>query len=67
MGESVRVVQILLEANADPNDTIEDGETVLQDAAYHGSELIVKFLLGANADVNSHCEDDLDGVGHPWD
>lgn len=57
----------MLEANADPNDTTEDGGTVLQDAAYQGDDLIVKFLLEANADVNSHCEKNVHGVGHPWE
>ena len=61
------MVQLLLEANADPNDTMEDRGTVLQIAAFWGNELIVKHLLEANADVNLHYEGDFGGVRHPWD
>ena len=60
------MVQILLEANADPNDSKEGWGTVLQVAAFRGSELIVKYLLEANADVNLHYEGDFDGVRHSW-
>ena len=59
------VVKILLEANADPDDSKEGWGTVLQIAAFRGSELIVKHLLEANADANLHCEGDFDGVRHP--
>ena len=60
------MVQLLLEAGADPNDIRESLGTVLQIAAFQGYELIVKHLLKANADVNLHCEGDFDGVRHPW-
>ena len=58
-------MQLLLEANADPNDSIEGRGTVLQIAAFRGSEFIVKHLLEANADVNLHYGVDFGGVRHP--
>ena len=64
-GGNERIVQLLLEANADPNDSMEDWGTVLQVAAYLGNELIVKHLLKANADVNLHCEGDFNDVRDP--
>ena len=60
-----KVVQLLLEAKADPNDSIEGWGTVLQIAAFDGNELIVKHLLEANADVNLQSEGDFGGVRHP--
>ena len=63
--ESEKVVQLLLEAGADPNDSREGQGTVLQAASYRGSESTVKRLLGANADVNLQCEWDFDSVRHP--
>ena len=60
------VVQLLLEANADPNDSKEGRGTVLQEAAFWGEESIVKRLLEANADVNLHCEGKCEGVRYPW-
>ena len=62
--QNEKVVQLLLEANADPNDSMDDGEgTVLQVAAFWGEDLIVKLLLEANADVDLHCEGAIDDVG----
>ena len=63
--EHERIVQLLLEANADPNDSKEGWGTVLQIAAYKGNELIVKDLLKANADVNLHCGGNFNGVSDP--
>ena len=59
------MIQLLLEAGADPNDSREGQGTVLQVASYWGNESTVKCLLEANADVNLQCEGDLDGVSHP--
>ena len=58
-------MQLLLEANADPNDSREGWGTVLQVAASKGNELVVKHLLKANADVNLHCGGNFDGVRDP--
>ena len=63
--ENEKIVQLLLEGNADPNDSTEGWGTVLQVAASKGNELIVKHLLKANADVNLHCEGDFSGVSSP--
>ena len=63
--ENERLVQLLLEANADPNDPMEDWGTVLQIAVYLGNELIVKHLLKANADANLHCGGNFGGVRDP--
>ena len=60
-----RIVQLLLEANADPNDSRDGWGTVLQVAASKGNELIVKHLLKANADVNLHCGGDFSKVRDP--
>jgi len=60
------VVQLLLEANADPNGSSEGRGTPLQEAASRGDGLIVKRLLEANADVNLHREGEIRGVRHPW-
>ena len=58
-------MQLLLEANADPNDSKDGWGTVLQAAAYLGNELIVKHLLKANADVNLHRDEIFDDVRDP--
>ena len=63
--ENERIVQLFLEANADPNDSKEGWGTVLQAAASKGNELIVKLLLKANADVNLHCGVNFFGVRDP--
>ena len=63
--ENERIVQLLLEANADPNDSMEDWGTVLQVAAYLGNEFIVKHLLKANADANLHRDGIFDNVRDP--
>ena len=62
---NAKMVQLLLEAGADPNDSKEGHGTVLQMATYWGNESIVKCLLEANADVNLQCEGEFDGVRHP--
>ena len=59
------MIQLLLEAGADPNDSREGQGTVLQVASYLGNESTVKRLLEANADVNLQCEGDLYGVSQP--
>ena len=59
------MIQLLLEAGADPNDSREGQGTVLQVASHWGNESTVKHLLEANADVNLQCEGDFDGVRHP--
>ena len=65
LNENERIVQLVLEANADPNDSMEDSGTVLQVAASKGNELIVKHLLKANADVNLQCSGNFGGVRDP--
>ena len=60
-----KMVQLLLEAGANPNDSREGWGTVLQVAAFKGYELIVKHLLEANADANLHWKGDSCGVRHP--
>ena len=57
-------MQLLLEAGADPNDSREGWGSVLQVAAYSGSELIVKHLLEAKADVDLQHDVDFN-VRHP--
>ena len=64
-GGSEKVVQILLEAGANPNYSKGGQGTALQIAAFMGSELIAKHLLEANADVNLQCEVDFLGVRNP--
>ena len=59
------MMQLLLEAGADPNDSKEGHGTALQVAAYWGSESTFKCLLEANADVNLQCEGEFADVGHP--
>ena len=59
------MVQLLLEAKANPNDIIEGLGTVLQLAAFKGYELIAEKLLEANADVNLRCEGNFHDVRHP--
>ena len=65
LAQNEKVVQLLLEAKADPNDSMEGWGTVLQVAAFHGNELTVKHLLEAKADVNLHCEGNFGGVRDP--
>ena len=62
--ENEKVVQLLLEAGADPNDSREGWGTALQLAAFKGYELIAKRLLEAGAGVNLQCEGDFGGVRH---
>ena len=59
------MVQLLLKAKANPNDSREGLGTALQIAAYLGNELIVKHLLEAKADVNLQCEWEFEDVRHP--
>ena len=59
-------MQLLLEANADPNDSREGSGTVLQVAVFKGNELIIKHLLEASTDVNLHCGWDFGDVRDPW-
>ena len=59
------MVQLLLEAKANPNDIIEGLGTVLQLAAFEGDELIAENLLETNADVNLRCEGNFRNVRHP--
>ena len=59
------MVQLLLEAGANPNYSREGQGTGLQVAAFGGNELIAKHLLEANADVNLQCEGDFYGVRQP--
>ena len=58
-------MQLLLEANADPNGSREGCGTALQIATFKGNELIIKHLLEASTDVNLHCEGDFGGVRSP--
>ena len=60
--QNEKVVQILLEANADPNNSRDGWGTALQIAAFRGNELIIKHLLEASTDVDLHCGGDFDGV-----
>lgn len=66
LAQNEQLVQLFLEAYADPNDSREGWGTVLKIATFGGNELIVKHLLEANADVNLPCEGDFDGVRHPY-
>ena len=50
------MVQLLLEAGANPNYSRRGQETALQIAAFMGNELIAKHLLEAKADVDLQCE-----------
>ena len=59
------MVQLLLEAGANPNYSREGQGTALQIAASEGNELIAKHLLEANADVNLQCEGNFRGVRQP--
>ena len=59
------MMQLLLEAGADPNDSREGQGTFLQVAAFLGSESTVRLLLEANTDVNLQWEGEFDGVRHP--
>ena len=63
--ENERIVQLLLGANADPNNSRDGWGTALQIAAFKGNELIVKHLLEASADVNLRCGGDFSGVRSP--
>ena len=56
------MLQLLLEAGANPNYSRDGLGTALQVAAFGGNELIAKHLLEANADVNLQCEGDFYGV-----
>ena len=62
--ENERMVQLLLETNADPNDSTEGWGNSLQIAAFKGNELIFNRLLEASADVKLHCEGEFHGVRH---
>ena len=59
------MVQLLLNAGANPNFSKEGQGTALQIAAFVGNELTAKHLLGAKADVNLECEGDFRGVRQP--
>ena len=59
------MIQLLLEAGADPNESREGEGTVLQIATSYSDESIVKSLLEAKADVNLKCEGDFHGVSQP--
>lgn len=57
-----KVVQLLLEAGADPNDSMEGWRTILQMASCLGDESTLKHFLEAKADPNLQCEGDLRSV-----
>ena len=59
------MVQLLLEAGADPNYSREGQGTALQLAAFTGNELITKHLLEAKADANLQCEGYFRSVSQP--
>ena len=59
------MVQLLLEAGANPKYSREGQGIALQIAAFKGTELITKHLLEAKAEVNLQCEGDLRGVRQP--
>ena len=65
LAQNEKAVELLLEANANPNDSKKGWGNVLQVATFKGNELITKRLLKANADVNLHCEGDFHGVRDP--
>jgi ankyrin repeat protein len=64
--EHQKIVQLLLEANADPNASGGLCGTALQIAAFQGNELIVKLLLEAKANVNLKCVAKFGNVKHPY-
>ena len=64
-GGNEKVVQLLLEAGADPNVILEGSGTALQLAVFEGNESIVKRLLKANADANLTCKFHTSDVRHP--
>ena len=59
------MVQLFLQAGANPNYSREGQGTALQIAAFEGNELIAKSLLEAKADVNLLCEGFFRGVRQP--
>ena len=59
------MVQLFLEAGANPNYSREGQGTSLQISAFNGNELITKHLLEAKADVKLQCEGDFRGVRQP--
>ena len=59
------MVQLLLEAGANPNYSRDGQGTALQIAAFMNNELFAKHLLEAKADVNLQCEGDVCGVRQP--
>ena len=59
------MVQLLLEAGANPNYSRGGQKTALQIAAFMDNELIAKHLLEAKADVNLQCEGDFYVVRQP--
>ena len=59
------MVQLLLEAGADLNDSWDGWGTALHFTAFQGNELLVKHFLKANADVNLQCEGYFDPVRLP--
>ena len=56
------MVQLLLEAGANPNYSREGLGTALQIAAFKGNKLIAKYLLEAKADINLQCGGHFRGV-----
>ena len=60
------MVRLLLEADADPNDSGKGCRTALQIAALHGCELSCKHLLKANADVNLGYKATFRSEGGTW-
>lgn len=56
------IVKLLLENNANPNQSLTDGKTPLSIAAAAGQTEIMDMLIKAGADINSKAENDLSAL-----
>ena len=63
-GEHHGVLEILINANADPNKQADTGETPLFSACTAGDEDVVNFLLEHGADVNSSVNEEQQSCLH---
>ena len=65
LGQNEKVVELLLEANADLNSSRDGWGTSLQIGASKGNEFVIRHLLEGSTDVNLHCKGDFGGVRDP--